>query len=257
MTSAGPFDIPYSLSTVLIVVAIVVTTTALSAIVGFGFGTVAVPTLLLLLPPSAVVVIVKIVGTGTVWIVVLSIWRQIRWNTILRVLPSALIGLVAGGIILREAEPALIQFIVGVLVLISALTLIYRSVLIERESLWAASLVGFLTGVMGNATGLLAPAVVVYFTGRQFPRDVFRATTLTLFLTIDLVGLPTLALQGSVSMADVQFALLLFPAAVVGRFLGLRIGKFVSQSVFRHLTIWLLVAMGVLSMTLAGLELWR
>lgn len=257
MTVLGPIDIPYSVSTIVIVICIVFGTTALSAVAGFGFGTVAVPMLLMVLPPSVVVVIVKIVGTGTVWIVVLSIWRHIRWRTIVKILPSAFVGLLVGGYVLREANPMLIQFLVGVLVLVSVISLVARSVMIERESMWATSLVGFLTGVIGNATGLLAPAVVVYFTGRQFPRDVFRATTLTLFLTIDLVGLPTLALQGAVSISDIQFGLVLFPIAVSGRFLGLRLARKVPHQRFRALTLALLVSMGLLSMAVAGRDLVR
>lgn len=255
MTLPALSDIPYDSTTLLLIVLIVVFTTALSAIAGFGFGTVAVPMLLLLVPPPAVVVIVKIVGTGTIWIVLLSIWRQIRWSTVLKILPTAFAGLLVGGYILKESDPAAIQLIVGVLVLTSAVTLIMRPILIEQDSVWATSLVGFMTGVMGNATGLLAPAVVVYFTGRQFPRDVFRATTLALFLMIDLVGLPTLAVQGAVSWTDVQFALLLVPLAVMGRMIGLRLVSYVSQARFRRMTVVLLFVMAVATIGTAAQDL--
>ena len=255
MTFPGLIDIPYDTGTLLLIALIVIGTAALSAIAGFGFGTVAVPMLLLLLPPPAVVVIIKVVGTGTIWIVLLSIWRRIRWGTILKILPASFAGLLVGGYILKGADPAAIQLFVGVLVLISAMTLIVRPILIENDAIWSTSLVGFLTGVMGNATGLLAPAVVVYFTGRQFPKDVFRATTLTLFLTIDLVGLPTLALQGAVSWSDMQFALLLMPLAVAGRMIGLRLAPFVPQRHFRTMTIGLLFVMAVTSIATAGRDL--
>lgn len=255
MTFPALVDIPYDTRTLLLIAVIVVGTTALSAIAGFGFGTIAAPTLLFLLPPPAVVVIIKVTGTGTIWVVLLSIWRRIRWRTIVKILPAAFAGLLVGGYILKEADPAAIQLFAGVLVLISALTLIARPILIENDALWSTSLVGFLTGVMGNATGLLAPAVVVYFTGRQFPRDVFRATTLTLFLTIDMIGLPTLALQGAVSWGDMQFALLLMPLAIAGRMLGLRLAPFVPQRHFRNMTIGLLFVMAVLSIATAGRDL--
>ncbi|MDQ3523706.1 MAG: sulfite exporter TauE/SafE family protein [Chloroflexota bacterium] len=248
-------ELPYDLTTILFIAVIILGTTALSVVAGFGLGMVAVPMLLLLLPPPLVVTIIKVVGTGTVWIALIAIWRYIQWRTIIRILPAAFAGLIVGGFILREANPAMIQLGVGVLVLISALTLIMRPILIERESLWATSLVGFLTGVMGNAAGLLAPAVVVYFTGRQFPKDVFRATTLMLFLIVELVGLPVLAVQGSVSMSDFQVALLLLPVAVAGRVLGVWLARRVSQPAFRRLTILLLFAMAALSIVSAVQDL--
>jgi uncharacterized membrane protein YfcA len=240
MTVPMLLDLPHDTGTIVLVALIVVLTTALSAVAGFGFGTVAVPTLLLVLSPAATVTLSKVVGAGTGWIVLLSIWRSIRWSTILRILPAALVGLLLGGYILTRASPAAIQLFVGVLVLISAVTLVVRPILIERDTVWGTSLVGFLTGVMGNATGLLAPAVVVYFTGRRFPKDAFRATTLALFLLVELVGLPTLVLQGAISLDDVLFAATLLPAAVAGRLGGLWLARRVSAERFRSLVIALL-----------------
>ena len=253
---ALPIELPYSTETIVLVLLVVVVSTAISAIAGFGFGTISVPLLLLFVAPSSVVVITKVVGTGTAWIILFSIWRRVQWRTVVRILPAAFVGLVVGGIILRDARPAAIQLGVGVLVLISVLTLITRPILIEDDSLWATSLVGFLTGVMGNATGLLAPAVVVYFTGRQFPKDVFRATTITLFLVVDLVGLPTLAVQGAVSVSDLQIALLLVPFAVTGRMIGWRLARHVSQTHFRRVTMVLLFVIAALSIGTALQELW-
>lgn len=251
MTPALFIDLPYDTSTVLIIVVILLGATSLSVVAGFGLGTIAVPMLLVMLPPAAVVAIIKVASLGTGWIVLLSIWRYIQWRTIVRILPAAFAGLLVGGYILNEANPAVIQLGVGVLVLISAITLVMRPILIARDSVWATSLVGFLTGVMGNSTGLLAPAAVVYFTGRRFPRDAFRASTITLFLSLDVVGLPTLVAQGAVSWSHLQFALLLAPVAITGRLLGLRLVRFVSQLVFRRLVMALLFVMALLSIVSA------
>lgn len=240
MTSPALLDLPYDTGTFVLVGLIVLFTTAISAVAGFGFGTIAVPTLLLVLSPAATVTLSKVVGAGTGWIVLLSIWRSTRWGTILRILPAALVGLVLGGYILASASPAAIQLFVGVLVLVSAITLVVRPILIASDTAWGTSLVGFLTGVMGNATGLLAPAVVVYFTGRRFPKDVFRATTLSLFLVVELVGLPTLVLQGAISRDDLLFAVAMLPAAVVGRLGGLWLARHVPAAKFRALVIALL-----------------
>jgi uncharacterized membrane protein YfcA len=255
MTTPTLLDIPYDTGTVVLVVLIVVATTALSAIAGFGLGTVAVPLLLTILSPRSTVAVIKVLSTGTGWIVLLSVWRQTRWRTILKILPATFAGLLVGGWILKEADPALIRLIVGVLVAISAVSLVARPLLIEHDALWSTSLVGFLTGVMGNATGLLAPAVVVYFTGRRFPRDAFRATTIALFLTADLVGLPTLVLQGTLTWSEVRFALLMLPFGVAGRLIGVRLVRYVSQRQFRRLVIGMLVVMGVATVVTATREL--
>ncbi len=257
MTLPALIDLPYDTGTVILVAVIVLVTTAISAVAGFGFGTIAVPTLLLVLSPAATVTLSKVVGAGTGWIVLLSIWRSTRWSTILRILPAAVVGLVLGGYILASASPAAIQLFVGVLVLVSAVTLVVRPILIARDTVWATSLVGFLTGVMGNATGLLAPAVVVYFTGRRFPKDVFRATTLSLFLVVELVGLPTLLAQGAISIDDVLFTAMFLPAAIAGRLGGLRLARHVSAERFRALVIALLFLIAVTSIVTGLGELGR
>jgi uncharacterized membrane protein YfcA len=257
VTVPALLDLPCDTGTIVLVVLIVVSTTALSAVAGFGLGTVAVPLLLFILPPKATVAIIKVLSTGTGWVVLLSIWRQTRWRTLARIMPTVFAGLVVGGWILKEADPALIRLIVGLLVLISAVSLIARPLLIERDALWATSLVGFLTGVMGNATGLLAPAVVVYFTGRQFPRDAFRATTIALFLTADLVGLPTLLVQGTLGWSELRFALLMVPFGIAGRLIGVWLAPLVSQRLFRRLVIGMLAVMAVTTIVTATGELAR
>ena len=99
------------------------------------------------------------------------------------------------------------------------------------------------------------PAVVVYFTGRRFPKDVFRATTLALFLVVELVGLPTLVLQGAISTDEVLFAAAMLPAAVAGRLGGLWAARRVSAERFRALVIALLFVIATTSIVtgLSGL----
>jgi len=90
-----------------------------------------------------------------------------------------------------------------------------------------APLAGFLSGTLSTAIGMGGPPVVLLFTVLAVPVPVFRATSVAYFLLIDLVGFPALIVQGIVTRDDAILALLLAPAAIIGRIVGSRLLAFI------------------------------
>ncbi|MDQ4045647.1 MAG: sulfite exporter TauE/SafE family protein, partial [Chloroflexota bacterium] len=117
-----------------------------------------------------------------------------------------------------------------------------------RERPWMAPLVGLLSGTASTATGMAGPPLVLFFTLMTVGKQTFRATAAMYFITLDLVGLPTLIGQGSVSGGDLRLALALAPVAVIGRLLGARLVPYVSPLAFRRATLGLLLVTGTVSM---------
>jgi len=79
------------------------------------------------------------------------------------------------------------------------------------------------------------------------PVPVFRATSVAYFLLIDLIGFPALIAQGIVTRDDAILALLLAPAAIIGRMIGSRLVRFISPLAFRRATLGLLLVTGAVS----------
>lgn len=222
--------------------------TVVSGLAGFGLSIVSIPPLLLIYDPGTAIALNKILTLGTTWIIVAEAWRHISWRWIARILPLALIGLLAGSWLLRVLDASVIEVVAGAVVFALAVLLLTWQPRTVREQPWMAPLVGFLSGTASTATGMAGPPLVLFLTIMAVAPQTFRATSAMYFIALDLVGLPTLIGQGTVTMSDLRLSLALAPIAIVGRVLGARLVRFVSPLAFRRATLGLLLITGSVSM---------
>lgn len=226
---------------------IVVGAGATAGLAGFGFSIVSVPTLLLLFDPATVITLNKVLTLGTIWVILIGAWGSISWVHLRRIVPFSLAGLFVGVSLLRVLDAEAIKLLAGVVVIFFALLLLRGGVRALPERAWMAPLAGFVSGTLSTSTGMAGPPVVLLFTVLAVPVPVFRATSVAYFLLTDLIGFPALIAQGIVTREDVILALLLAPAAIVGRVLGSRLVPYISPLAFRRATLGLLLVTGAIA----------
>lgn len=226
---------------------IVFVATLIAGLAGFGLSIVSVPPLLMIYDPATVIALNKILTLGTTWIILVEAWRHISWRWIVRILPVALIGLLVGSYLLRVLDPNVIKVIAGVIVISLAVLLLTWQPVALRERPWMAPFIGLVSGTSSTATGMAGPPLVLFFTVMAVEKEVFRATSAMYFIALDLVGLPTLVSQGTVTMNDLKLAVALAPVALVGRLLGGKLVPHVSPRAFRRATLALLLLTGSVS----------
>jgi uncharacterized membrane protein YfcA len=226
---------------------VVVLAGVITGLAGFGFGVASVPPLLLIYNPPTVVALGMILGWAGGWLPLLELWKQVRVRKLARLLPAAIVGLIAGGALLRVVPAPYLKLAASLTVLGFALVLLGRGAVQSRSApRWAAPLVGLCSGTLATSTGLAGPPVVLFFTLRGLPVPAFRATILAYLIAIDLIGLPTLVAQGAVSRDHLLIGAVLAPFAIAGRFAGMRLAHRVSPALFRRITLVLLVVTGAL-----------
>ena len=223
---------------------------------GFGFALIAVPPLLLLYPPQTVVAVIFSASLVPSLLVIASAWRETDLRLVALLLPGALLGLLVGSQLLRLVDSALLKLVAGLFVAVYALLMWrgYRPSGLDGPV--AASLAGIVSGVLGSATGLSGPPIVILFTARRLVRDVFRGTISAYFIATGLIGLAILLAGGTVGTQEVTLTLLLTPPAALGVLLGNRLSQRLSAATFQKLTLLLLLATGVMGMTTAIVALW-
>ena len=234
-------------ATFLLACAVIFFATMVAGLAGFGLSIVSVPPLLLLYDPASVIALNKILTLGTTWVILVEAWRHISWRWIARLAPTALVGLFAGSWLLRVLEPSVIKVAAGVIVIALAVLLLTWQPHELRLRPWMGPMVGLISGTSSTSVGMSGPPVVLFFTVMGVGKNVFRATSAMYFIAIDLVGLPALVSQGTVTTSDLKLALALAPVALLGRLLGTRLVRHVSPLAFRRATLALLLVTGAVS----------
>ncbi len=226
---------------------IVIGAGATAGLAGFGFSIVSVLILLLLFEPATVITLNKVLTLGTIWVILIGAWGDISWDHLWRIVPFSLAGLFIGVALLRVLDAGAIKLLAGVVVIFFALLLLRGGVKALPERPWMAPVAGLVSGMLSTSIGMSGLPVVLLFAVLAVPVPVFRATSVCYFLLIDFIGFPPLILQDIVTRDDVIFALLLAPAAVIGRLMGSWLVPYISPLAFRRATLGLLLATGVIA----------
>ena len=208
---------------------------------GFGMAILLVPVLALALTPVEAV----LVTNGVALLVGLSEFR-----TILReaersawVIGAWVMLATAPGLWLLDLTPPDLARVLIAFVAMSA----FAAIILPQR---AADLPGdFHTGTTGVATGLLTgfagmpgPPVVPYYVGRAIPRVQAKASMLLIFAIAAFAGLGSGAALGLMQLRHLMLASILFPAVLLGNWLGsLAFGK-VSDRVWRSFVALVLAA---------------
>jgi len=104
---------------------------------------------------------------------------------------------------------------------------------------------GFMSGFLATSISMPGPPVILFLSLRRIPKATFRATLATYFVLVYLVSLILLLLAGVVTQEVPILAVSLFPFALVGNRIGVRIFHRVSQRSFERIVPLLLVCLAL------------
>lgn len=225
-------------------VALVAAATLVAALVqatgGIGFALVLTPVLFAVL--SAVGAIVVATGLGLVLnVLVLFAERRrpsVAWREVVPILVAAAPGAVVGLLVLRALPKPVLQIVVGVAVIATALLRLRGRVRVSARSGWVRVPLGFTTGVMTTSTGISGPPVALWLSSRGLPAKGVRDSLGAMFLILGIIA--ALTLLPVVHEAHVGDATLI--AAVVAVVAGHAIGsRLFARLTPRHFEVLLLV----------------
>jgi uncharacterized membrane protein YfcA len=215
-----------------------------AGLTGFGFGLFTVPLLLLLYPPATVTAMGSAAALASGWIVLLGTWRTVQVRTVGALIPGATIGVFLGTVLLRALDPSIIKFTAGTVVLLFAISLLRGWRIDAVHHPLAAPLAGLASGTLSTSAGMSGPPVVLLFTTRRYDMQQFRGSVTAYFYYVNAIALSLLIVRGIVGAEELHVVVRLLPAAILGRFAGKLLLRWVSQAHFRRITLVLLMATG-------------
>lgn len=224
----------------------------ISGLTGFGLALISVPILLFVFEPRTVVLMSAVMSVVICAEIVRDSFREADRKIVAALILPSFVGVVMGAEILRVVDPLYIRLFVGAFVVVSAGLLLREIRLPGARTRWGPVVAGWTSGALSTSTGLAAPPIVLLLASRDYAKHSFRGTSAFYFLFMSVFGLVVLAARGLVEAGDIPISLLLVPAALLGKALGTRILKHISESAFRKLTLLFVFVTGSLGVATAA-----
>jgi len=163
--------------------------------------------------------------------------RNARWGHVLRLLPAAFAGIVAGYFGLRYVNDRQLKPIIGGIVLIMLCVNYWRTRVKSEDApvptqWWFAIALGFTAGVttmMANAAG---PVMIIYLLAMRLPKVEFVGTAAWFFFAVNWLKVPFSASLDLMTAGSVKLNLLMLPFIAIGAFAGIFLLKRIPQKAF-------------------------
>jgi len=163
--------------------------------------------------------------------------RNARWGHVLRLLPAAFAGIVAGYFGLRYVNDQQLKPIIGGIVLVMLGVNYWRNRAKGKDTpiptqWWFAVVLGFMAGVttmMANAAG---PIMIIYLLAMRLPKVEFVGTAAWFFFVVNWLKVPFSANLDLMTAETVKLNLMMLPFIAIGAVAGIFLLKRIPQKAF-------------------------
>jgi uncharacterized membrane protein YfcA len=223
---------------------------------GMGFPTLGAPIAALFLDPQTTVVVITIPAFGMN--LLQACQGGVSRALVRRLLPVLVVlvpSAMAGTVVLARVSGRLLLCLLGLIITVYALAALghLRLVLSPAHERWVGILTGLCSGVIGGATSIFAPPVVMYLTALDLPKEAFVATTALCLLVGQLPHLVSLVSLRLLTWPRLGLAALFCGLSACGFMLGVRLQRRISQQRFAKVVLVTLLLVG-LSLVHAGVR---
>jgi uncharacterized protein len=222
---------------------------------GFGFSLLAITAISLILPVAQIVPSIFLLEIAASLNLIPGIWREIHWGSLRWLMVGYVVGLPVGGyaLIHAPAEPA--QIVLGIFVIGTAILMLRGFHLERTPGAGASTGTGVASGVLNGAFGIGGPPVILFYFSAPGAAAIGRASVIAFFLFTDLLGILFFASQGIVTTQSFIQSLAWLPALLIGVWLGAHGFRRMNQAAFRRWVLVILIALALLGIGKATLEL--
>ena len=181
--------------------------------------------------------------------------RQGDWKIVLRLLPWALGGILAGSIAVRfisdqAMKPVLAWTILG-MVLFSYVAKYIKNADKLPEHWGFSAFFGMLAGFTTHVANAAGPVMAIYLLSMKLEKKAYIGSAAWYFLILNWIKIPIFAYEGRITASSVRADLSMIPLLVVGAALGILLLNKLPQKRFEQI-VQALAALGALKMIVWG-----
>lgn len=176
--------------------------------------------------------------------------RHAQWRPILKILPWMVIGILLGVLVGKDLPERLFKIAMVIIIFISLGLMVFwdirKSKTVPKHWTFASGsgILAGLTTMIGNMAG---PFTNLYFLMLRLPKNEFVGTAAWLFFITNLFKVPFhVFVWKTITLETLVLNLKLFPALLLGFFIGARVLKYFNDSHYRKF-ILIVTAIGAIA----------
>ena len=213
---------------------------------GFGSAAVAGALMLFFLVPISAVPILNSASFTTQMISVGQLWRTLQWRGCAFLVIGGLAGIPLGVFLLQRANPDLFRLLFGLFLACWSSYLLMRPHLkLRRRGPWIDGLVGLSGGISGGAIAFPGALPAIWCALTRTTKEEQRGTIQIFILVTQACTMLYLLTKGLVGKGFIEDYIKMFPAIMLGTFVGVHLFTKISESLFRRLILLLLLIAGL------------
>ena len=165
-------------------------------------------------------------------------WRRHgSWKHLVRLLPWAVVGIVAGYFAMGRINDQQMRYVMGAIVVVMLGVNVYREYVMGKDapiptSWWFAAIAGFLAGATTMVANAAGPVTMIYLLSMRLPKKEFIGTAAWYFFILNWLKVPFSISLGLITIPSLGFDALLAPAVIAGAFAGLYFAKGIPEKAF-------------------------
>ncbi len=210
-----------------------------------GIAKTGIPALGILLAPLFAEVLPARLSTGALLPLLIAadafaviFWRRHgSWKHLLRLLPWAVVGIVAGYFAMGRINDQELRYAMGGIVLVMLGVNVYRDYVLGKDapiptSWWFAAIAGFLAGATTMVANAAGPVMMIYLLSMRLPKEEFIGTSAWYFFMLNWLKVPFSVSLGLITVETLAFDSLLVAGVVLGAGAGLFLVKRIPEKAF-------------------------
>ena len=186
--------------------------------------------------------------------------QHAQWRYVVRLIPSAFVGIVVGSIIMSKIQNLQLKPIIAITILAMLALKIITSRKKDTENqksthahLALGIVLGFVAGVVTMMTNAAGPLMAIYLVAMGLDKKKFMGTGAWFFFIGNWLKVPFSAKLDLITAESLKLDLVLLPLIALGAIAGIFFVKYVGQKTFNSL-ILILAAAGAIKLLLPTLQ---
>lgn len=212
---------------------------------GFGSVLLSLPLLAFFLDVKTAIPLVALYGVALTVFLLIQLRRFWDWKKIYPLCVGSVPGAPVGVWLLNRLDAQIIQWIVGLVLILYALYSLFMKPAVRGLRIGWAYFCGFLAGCLGGAISASGPPVIVYTSLQPWSKDQIKMTLQGFFVISGLVVIIFQAIGGLMTKNVLFFFFATLPALLLGTWAGSLLYGRIREDSYRKIMYILLALLGL------------